>query len=260
MPEQAVHPRRHHLRQRQQPDGVTGWCGVEDDLVVLVADERHDLGDPLEHGRFHRARRVPRQVELSVDLGERPGMDQTPHACLDGREVLVRLPVRVDLERPQRGGQRGFFVPDWAPEQVGQRVCRVGRDEQTAPAALGGDEGQCRGDGRLADTALAADEQEPTCQEVVQQMILRTVRRWRLRLPCSAGVSAVSLAAPKPVEGRMFQPLTAVPVVEPLEQQRLELECVVRHRVGHAHQLGEDEEHEEVVLFTPSSGNRTSNG
>ena len=58
----------------------------------------------------------------------------------------------------------------------------------------------------------------------------------------------------------MFQTLTAVPVMEPLEQQRLELECVVRRRVGNAHQLGEDEEHEEVVFLTPSPGDRTSNG
>lgn len=126
--------------------------------------------------------------------------------------------IGVDLQPPNAIDELCPPVADRRCEDVPERVCRVGRDEQTAPVALGGDEGQCCGDGRLADTALAADEQEPTCQEVVQQMILRTVRRWRLRLPCSAGVSAVSLAAPKPVEGRMFQPLTAVPVVKPLEQ------------------------------------------
>ncbi len=58
----------------------------------------------------------------------------------------------------------------------------------------------------------------------------------------------------------MFQTLTAVPFVEPLKQQRLELECVVGRRIGHAHQLGEDEEHEEVVLFTSSPGYRTTIG
>ena len=56
----------------------------------------------------------------------------------------------------------------------------------------------------------------------------------------------------------MFQSLTAVPVVEPLEQQWLELECVIRRRVGNAHQLGKDEEHEQVILLTPGPGNRTS--
>ena len=58
----------------------------------------------------------------------------------------------------------------------------------------------------------------------------------------------------------MFEPLTAVPVVEPFEQQRLELECVVRRRVGDAHQLGKDEKHEEVILLPPGSGNRPSIG
>ena len=58
----------------------------------------------------------------------------------------------------------------------------------------------------------------------------------------------------------MFHTLTAVPFVEPLEQQGLELECVVRRRVGDAHQLGKDEEHEEVILLPPGSGNRTTIG
>jgi len=58
----------------------------------------------------------------------------------------------------------------------------------------------------------------------------------------------------------MFHPLTAMPVVEPLEQQRLKLECVVRGRVGNAHQLGKDEEHEQVILLPPGSGNRTPIG
>ncbi len=58
----------------------------------------------------------------------------------------------------------------------------------------------------------------------------------------------------------MFQALTTVPVVEPFEEQRLELECVVRGRVGYAHQLGEDEEHEQVIFLTSSPGNRTPDG
>ena len=56
----------------------------------------------------------------------------------------------------------------------------------------------------------------------------------------------------------MFEPLTAVPVVEPFEQQRLELERVVGRRVGNTHELGKDEEHEQVILLPPGSGNRTA--
>ncbi len=58
----------------------------------------------------------------------------------------------------------------------------------------------------------------------------------------------------------MFESLAAMPVVEPLEQQRLELECVIGRWVGNTHQLGKNEEHEEVVFLTPGPGNRTSHG
>ena len=52
----------------------------------------------------------------------------------------------------------------------------------------------------------------------------------------------------------MIEPLTAMPVVETLQQQRLEFEGVVRRRVGDTHQLGEHEEHEQVIFVAARPG------
>ena len=52
----------------------------------------------------------------------------------------------------------------------------------------------------------------------------------------------------------MLQPLSAVPVMKPLEQQRLELKGVVRGRVGDTHHIGKDTEHEQVIFVAARPG------
>ena len=63
----------------------------------------------------------------------------------------------------------GVPVADGAAEEVGQRVGRVGRDEQAPPAAGGGGEPEGGRRRRLADAALAADEEEGAVQDVIEQ-------------------------------------------------------------------------------------------
>ena len=87
MTEQAIDPGGHHLGQRQQPHGVPAGGGVEDDQVVARSGGRHQLGDPLEQGRFGGARRVAREVQLAVDLVVQPRMYQLFHLGLDRLEM-----------------------------------------------------------------------------------------------------------------------------------------------------------------------------
>ena len=49
-----------------------------------------------------------------------------------------------------------------------------------------------------------------------------------------------------------------VPCVEPFEQDRLQLKRVVGRRVRNTHHLGEDQEHEEVVLVALGARDRPS--
>ena len=137
--------------------------------------------------------------------------------------MRLGLPVGVDLQGPQPVGDGRPAVADGAAEQVGERVGGVGGDEQAAPAAARGDEAEGRRGRRLADAALASDEEEGKVQDRVEQD------------------GAPWLAAAEAVEGRVFQALPAMPVVKAFEQYRLQLQGVVGGGVRHAHELGEDE-------------------
>ena len=92
----------------------------------------------------------------------------------DSGEVRIGRGGRVHLEAVEdaaRGaafgaaevaGERGDPVPDRALPQVSEVVGRVGRDDEHPPAGAGLGQGGGGGDRGLADTALAADEQDPT--------------------------------------------------------------------------------------------------
>ena len=54
----------------------------------------------------------------------------------------------------------------------------------------------------------------------------------------------------------MLEAESPMPFVEAFQQDRLQLEGVIGGRVRNPHQLGEHEEHEQVVLIAP----RTSDG
>src|SRR5881409_844936 len=65
-------------------------------------------------------------------------------------------------------------------------------------------------------------------------------RIWRRSRSCT------SAAGERP-QGRAINPQAAVPQMELLEQERVEVEQIKRRRVPHAHQLEIAEEHEQVV-------------
>ena len=76
--------------------------------------------------------------------------------------VLGRRLVRVDLHRPQAGHRvdRRDRVPDGLLEDVGEVGRRVGRHDQDALAGIGLGDGGRAGHRRLADAALAREEEE----------------------------------------------------------------------------------------------------
>jgi len=44
-----------------------------------------------------------------------------------------------------------------------------------------------------------------------------------------------------------------MPLVEALEQERLQLQRIVGGRVGYAHHFGKHQEHEQIIFITPGS-------
>jgi hypothetical protein len=81
-----------------------------------------------------------------------------PEPALDGRPVALELVLRRHLLRPEVRAELGRLGADRLLEDVGERVRRVRREHDRAQAG-GRAAARCgRGDGRLADTALARVE------------------------------------------------------------------------------------------------------
>ena len=169
MLQEALGPRRHDLRQRQQTKRVACRCRIEDDEVKPMAGLGHEIGHPLEQSRLQRAWRQSRQLELPLDRVVHLRMHERLHLSLDGCDVLVDLAERIDLESPEALSQNRFVAPDCLAEHICERVCRIGRYEKAAAASFGsGDPESCR-DRRLAYTALTTDEGKTTLEEDRQQ-------------------------------------------------------------------------------------------
>ena len=110
---------------------------------------------------------------MLVDLGREVLGHEPPDRGAHGGEVRVGRGGRVHLEAVEdatRGaasgaaevpGERGDPVPDRALPQVPEVMGRVGRDDEHPPAGAGLGESGGGGDGSLADTPFAADEQDP---------------------------------------------------------------------------------------------------
>lgn len=58
----------------------------------------------------------------------------------------------------------------------------------------------------------------------------------------------------------MLEADSPMPLMKSFKQDRLQLQRVVSGGVGYAHELGEDEQHEQVVLIAARASHRTSIG
>ena len=148
--------------QLQQPDGVPGGGGVEQDVIeagdgaVAVGEQGGEL---IEGGHLGGAR----AGELFGDGGDL-GLGQQPaHRADDAFAVVRRGGLGVDLQGRQsrHGGDRGDGVADGDPEDLPHIGGRVGRHQQHALAGADKRQGSRAGDRGLADPALAGEEQEP---------------------------------------------------------------------------------------------------
>ena len=124
-------------RQVQQPDGVPGGRGVEDDMVVtadafVVGEQAGELVERRDLGRAG-----PR--ELLGDRGDVGGGEQVAHRADNALSVCRGGGFGVDLEGIQTGdcADRGDPVADGAAEDLTDVGGRIGAHEQHAPAGVG---------------------------------------------------------------------------------------------------------------------------
>ena len=121
--------------QLEQRDDLVG----AGELGQLVGHHRVDT-QPLEHGQeivLHRPPGTPDAVSSTELQGGQAGLD------LDHRVGVVRRGHQVNTQR------------------VTERVRRIGRHDQGLDALTGSLHGGCRGCRRLADAALAGEENDP---------------------------------------------------------------------------------------------------
>ena len=159
--QQPVEVPGERLGQGQQAQRLGGGGAVDDDQVP---QPRLDLGRAARAGpappRRRAARSAPRRPpgRRRPRRGRRPG-SPGPRATTDGprRRALTceRVQARLDLDR-LLGAARGVEVD---PEGVAEGVRRVGGHDQRLDAGTGGLDGGGRGGGRLADTALAGEQE-----------------------------------------------------------------------------------------------------
>ena len=157
------------LGHGEQPEGLGCGSAVDDDGVVGLGPVGHlEQGQHVVDARDRRD--LGRHERVHADTTEQVG-EESAHG-LPGR---IQSRTGVDLEDVERSRRAGHGDRDRGcsplprrtggpgePEDVGERVRRVGAHDQGALSGLGGDQrGRC-GHGRLADPTLAHDSSTRT--------------------------------------------------------------------------------------------------
>ena len=88
------------------------------------------------------------------------------HAGFDRTQMSIGLVVWVDFETPQRGSEWGLFVPNLTTKEIGERVGRIGRNEQCSVSIAGRDEGQRACSGRFANPSLPSHEDQRRGEQI----------------------------------------------------------------------------------------------
>ena len=122
-------------------------------MVAQLEQGQHLLGTR-HHGEL-----------LGGDRVEARGLEHREQVALDVRPRLLEPQLRVHLLHPEplldldRLAQRAGRRRD--AQGVGQRVGGIGREHERAVPGRGGEGGRPRGERRLADAALAGEQEDP---------------------------------------------------------------------------------------------------
>ena len=149
--------------------------GVEEDQVIGVRPQCGRVCDPFEDRRFEAAGCFAGQCEMPFRVGTHAFGQHAAHRPPHGGQVAVQCGARVDLEpvdvpaRRQIGGEAHQRVAHGRVPQVAQVVRGVGRDDEDSVPGEGAGHGEGRRDGRLADPALPAHEDDVEVRDRVQQ-------------------------------------------------------------------------------------------
>jgi hypothetical protein len=146
--------------QFEQPQRVTGGCGVEHHVVVAAGGRRlgQEAGERVERCDLHGAG----AGQLLFHGRELGCGDRLPVGGDDALAVGVsgRLGFEVHQVEPADRRRRRRFLAGVDLEHVGEVRRRVGADEQHPVASVRERDGDGAGDGGLADPAFAGEQHE----------------------------------------------------------------------------------------------------
>ena len=156
--QQALHVPAQRLGQREQPQGLGRGRAVDDDHVPAA---RAGVQAQLEQSEHLLGAGDHRHL-LGGDRIHPGGIENRQQVALDVGPGLLEPQLGVDLMDEQPVGDLGRLCvhPTRGAVGVGQRVRRVGGQDERPEPAGGGERGRAGGDGRLADTALAGEEDD----------------------------------------------------------------------------------------------------
>ena len=141
--------------------GPGGWVGV---TAVRFHDEvpvvRERVQPQLEEGQHLLGARDDREL-LGGHRVHPGGVDDGQEIALDLGPGLLEAQLRVDLLDEEVVGDARRLGADRRTERIGQGVRGVGRQHECAVAGGRGQRSRTRGHGRLADPALAGEEENP---------------------------------------------------------------------------------------------------
>ena len=154
--EDPLHVPGEDVGQAQQPDRLGRRRAVDDEHVPLA---RLGVGLDVAQGEHLVEPGHHRQL-LGLD-GLDPGpVEHLDQPVLDLAPGLLHPLLRVELLARQARGDHGRLGAERHVEAVGQRVGRVGRDDERAQAGVGAAHRRRRRDRRLAHASLAGEEED----------------------------------------------------------------------------------------------------
>ena len=160
------------LGEREQAEGLGGRGAVDHDHVVLPGSGMTvhlEKGEELVH---------PGEDEelLGLDAAGSAPIEHVHQLTADRAPVAVELALGVDLLAVEIGNDLARVGSQAHGKGIGERMGRVGGGDQCPMTGVGCSQRRAGGDGGLAHSSLAGDEDDPHAQ-TVPVTLLRSPRR-----------------------------------------------------------------------------------